>query len=271
MLASRYVQMSSDLFNLIITSSSNNKYVYLDITNSTSVKTVLDEYEPDIILNCSAFTNVDNAEINKSLAHSINVNGLENLIKFSNTNTKIIHISSDYIYDGFSGPYDENALPNPINYYGKTKHEADNILITALRKSLIFRINGLFSFSNHNNFFKWVFTELSNRNTINVVDDQISNPTFVDNLVNVINKSIILELTGIYNYGSNDFISRFNFALYVAEQFNFNRRLIKPIKTSELKQNAKRPLKTGLICDDIRQILDIELETIPFTLSKYPN
>ena len=78
MVASRYVEMSSDLFNLIITSSSNNKYVYLDITNSTSVKTVLDEYEPDIILNCSAFTNVDNDEINKSLAHSINVNGLEN-------------------------------------------------------------------------------------------------------------------------------------------------------------------------------------------------
>ena len=245
--------------------------IYLDITDSISVRSVLEEHKPDVIINCSAYTNVDKAETNRDLAHSINVDGVKNLIKFSSTNTKIVHISSDYIYDGLSGPYTETSLPSPLNYYGKTKHEADNILISSLRKCLIFRINGLFSFSSHNNFFKWVTNELSNNKFINVVNDQVSNPTFANNLVDVINKSIILDLTGIYNYGTNNYISRYDFALYIAEYFNYDSSLINPIKTNQLKQNAKRPLKTGLICDNIISALDIELETIPFILNKHPN
>ena len=271
MLGSSYINKSSELFDLIITSSSHSNYIYLDITDSHLVKTVLDKYNPNIILNCSAYTNVDKAETNKKLAHSINVNGLENLIKHSNVNTKIVHISTDYIYDGVSGPYFENSLPSPINYYGKTKHEADNILISCNRKSLIFRVNGLFSFSNHNNFFNWVFKSLKNNTKINVVDDQISNPTFVDDLVNIINKSILLDLTGIYNYGTNDFISRYEFAMYIAEYYNLNNNLINPIKTEKLKQISKRPLNSGLICDNIKKVLDIELETIPYILCKNPN
>ena len=271
MLGSSYVNISSDVFDLIITSSSNNEYIYLDITDSLSVKKVLEEYKPAVIINCSAYTNVDKSEENKNLAHSINVVGLENLIKQSDKNTKIIHISSDYIFDGESGPYDEDSLPSPVNYYGKTKHEADNILVSSVRKSLIFRISSLFSFSYHDNFFNWVYSSLKNNISINIVDDQISNPTFVNSLVDIINKSILLDLTGIYNYGSNDFISRYDFALFIADYFNFNNSLITPIKTHELQQVAKRPLKTGLICDNIQKTLDIELETIPFILYKYPN
>ena len=271
MLGSTYINMSSDLFDLVITSSSNDEHIYLDITDAVLVKAVLEKYKPDVILNCSAYTDVDKAEANKNIVHSVNVNGLENLIKYSDLNTKIVHISSDYIFNGVSGPYTENTFPYPINYYGKTKHEAENILISSVRESLIFRVGGLFSFSHHDNFFNWVYSELNNNNNFNVVDDQISNPTFVNNLVDVINKSIILNLAGIYNYGSNDFISRYDFAIYIADYFGFNKDLINPIKTHELNQDAKRPLKTGLICDKIQQVLDIELETIPFILYKYLN
>ena len=102
-------------------------------------------------------------------------------------------------------------------------------------------------------------------------DASTNKPTFANNLVDVINKSIILDLTGIYNYGTNNYISRYDFALYIAEYFNYDSSLINPIKTNQLKQNAKRPLKTGLICDNIISALDIELETIPFILNKHPN
>ena len=115
MLGSNYIKMSENIFDLTITSSSNNKYQLLDLTNSTEVKQILDNFNPDIIVNCSAYTDVDQAEKNKHLAHSINVDGLNNIIKYSNKHTKIIHISSDYIYDGRTAPYTEEDTPNPIN------------------------------------------------------------------------------------------------------------------------------------------------------------
>ena len=268
MLGSNYIKMSENIFDLTITSSSNNKYQLLDLTNSTEVKQILDNFNPDIIVNCSAYTDVDQAEKNKHLAHSINVDGLNNIIKYSNKNTKIIHISSDYIYDGRTAPYTEEDTPNPINYYGKTKHEADNMLISSLRDFLIFRVNGLFSFTNHNNFYNWVYTSLKNNIAINVVDDQISNPTYINSLVDIINNSILLDLSGVYNYGTQDFISRYDFANIIAEYFDFNKTLINPIKTKHLEQLANRPLNTGLDCEKIQKVLDMELETIPYILSR---
>ena len=92
MLGSTYINLSSDIFNLVTTSSSSNNHIYLDITDSISVRSVLEEYKPDVIINCSAYTNVDKAETNRDLAHSINVDGVKNLIKFSSTNTKIVHM-----------------------------------------------------------------------------------------------------------------------------------------------------------------------------------
>ena len=269
MLGSVYINKSSSIFDLIVTSSSNKDFIHLDITNASEVNEIISLYTPDIILNCSGFTNVDKAEENKKSAHAINVEGLNNLIKYSSTKTKIIHISSDYIYDGSAGPYSEDSLPSPLNYYGKTKHEADNILVSSLRDYLIFRVNGLFSYTKHDNFFNWVFNSLSKNIPINVVDDQISNPILVDRLVDVINESIMVNLSGVYNYGTNGFISRYDFAVEIADYFNFDTNLIKPIKSCDLKQKAKRPLHSGLVCDNIQKALAVELDTIPYILQRF--
>ena len=261
MLGENYIRMSSTFFNIIPTSSTNRNYEKLDITNSSDVSSIIMKHNPDIIINCSAYTAVDSAEKNKKEAYEINVVGLKNLIKHSLKNTKIIHISSDYVFDGITGDYNEDSLPNPLNYYGRTKLESENVLIGSLRNSLIFRINGLFDFNNKN-FLTWVYDNLKNKNSINVVDDQYSNPVFAETFVNVINHSIALDLTGLYHYGSKDKISRYEFALGIASHYNLDQTLIKPISTHELKQLADRPLNTNLICDKIKNTLDIELETL---------
>ena len=267
MLGSKYFSKSSKLFDLIATSSSNNYFQKLDITNSDCCEKIIKNFKPDVIVNCSAYTDVDSAEINKNATYNLNVNGMKNLIKHSSKNTKIVHISTDYIFDGSEKEYFESSLPCPLNYYGKTKLEAENILRSSNRKFLIFRINCLFDFDGIC-FYSWVIENLKNGTIINVVDDQISNPTFTDSLVDVINECIILESQGIFNYGTKDSISRYDFAKLIARKNNLNESLINQIKTSDLNQIAKRPMNSYLNCSKIEDFLDIDLLTIDSILEK---
>ena len=109
----------------------------LDITDLNDVENTIKEINPDIIINCAAYTDVDGSERNKNQARMVNVVGLQNLILASNSNTYFVHISSDYVFDGNAGPYSEDDHTFPINYYGKTKLEAENTLRGSRRKYLI--------------------------------------------------------------------------------------------------------------------------------------
>ena len=205
----------------------------------------------------------------------VNVAGLQNLIHASNNYTYFVHISSDYVFDGKSGPYTEEDHTYPINYYGKTKLESENILRGSRRKFLIIRPNVLYSenlFVNAN-FFSWIYKSLANNKPIFVVNDQISNPTYVTHLVDVIFLCIILNTEGIYHYGSDDFLSRYEFAIKIAEVFGFDKSLLSPINTKSLLKkvksyNAQRPLHSGLKVDKIEHELNISAYSSEFSLKK---
>ena len=260
-----------DLYNYKITSfSKKNGKNNLDITDSAKVKEVLEFIKPNFIVNCAAFTNVDKSEIDKKLTHRVNVHGLNNLIKYSSPKTKIIHISSDYVFDGTKGNYLENDITRPINYYGKTKLEAENILIGSNRPYTIFRPNVIFDFSS-NNFFTFIYNSLKNKQDINIVNDQISNPTYAPHFAKIIIESIILDVEGVFHFGSLDNISRYDFALKIANFYNFNIENIKPISSKLLGQNAERPLNTSLNCNKIINNFDIEILPISYYLEKNKN
>ncbi len=157
---------------------------------------------------------------------------------------KIIQISSDFIYDGIKGFYNEESLPNPINYYGKTKLEAENILLSSHKNFIIIRVSTLYS-NYANNFYKWVLTNLKKDNNIRIVDDQISNPCYALNLVNLIFDLILLDYNGKINFGSNNYLSRLEFALEIAELNGLNKDLILRSKTEDLNFISKRPLNTS--------------------------
>lgn len=245
--------------------SQNN--VEMDITNPKQIKSVLKSYTPDIVINCAAMTNVDLCESNHTAAWNINVNGLENIIKYTNKNTLIIQISTDYIFDGNEGPYIESDATYPINYYGKTKHAAENLLIGSRKKYLIFRPNVLFSTDlSYNNFFSWVFWSLSDKKEINVVTDQSSNPTWTGILCDAIRESIIFQSEGVYHYGSDNYLTRYEFAQEIANIFQLDNKLIHPIKTSELNQNAKRPMHSGLITNKIEEEIGVTIFSTSYCL-----
>jgi len=263
-----------NIFNVVSTSfnNKNRTFKFLDITNRNQVKNICDNFNPNVVVNCAAFTDVDLCENRKKLARMINVDGIENIIKSVKTSTKIIHISTDYVFNGLNGFYSENDLTYPINYYGKTKLESENILIGSGRPYVIFRPSVLYSSNlSQNNFFKWVYSSLKNNININVVDDQISSPTFISELVEAIFTSVIVDYQGLLHIGSNDSISRYDFAILVAKVFNFDDKLITKIKTSDLNQNASRPMNSSLNNTKIKDVLDLKLSNTDYYLNKIKN
>ena len=226
------------------------EYISCDIKRRDEIKKLIFDYCPDFIIHTAAFTNVDLSEKLREDAWRINVKGVEYISEAARAiDAHIIHISTDYIFDGKDGPYNENAIPNPLGYYGRTKLASENALRISNAFFTILRTNVLYgiALNSRPDFVRWVIDSLNNRENIRIVKDQINNPTFIDDLVQAINKIIEFRKTGIYNIGGIEFLTRYDFTLKIAEYFDLDQNLITAITTEELKQPARRPLKSGLI------------------------
>ncbi len=230
----------------------NDQYDYImcDISNREQIKKIIFDFYPDFIINTSAFTNVDLCETEREMAWKVNVKGIEHIADAARViDAHVIHFSTDYIFDGEKGPYSEKAKPNPVSYYGRTKFASENALSISGALNTTIRTNVLYgnSINSRPDFVRWVINSLTNEKTVKIVTDQINNPTFLDDLVQGINKIIEYKKTGVYNIGGKEFLSRFDFAMMIADFFHLDKSLISKITTGELNQPAKRPLKSGLI------------------------
>jgi dTDP-4-dehydrorhamnose reductase len=195
-------------------------------------------------------TNVDLCETNREMAWKTNVTAVENVTHAAKmTGARIIHFSTDYVFDGTNGPYAESDRPNPLSYYGRTKLASENLLTTAEIPHTIVRTMVLYGVGNgvKVNFALWLLKNLSEEKPIKVVDDQLGNPTLADDLAYAVLKIIELERTGMYHIAGHDIVSRYEFAVQFADIFGFDKKMITPVKTSSIKQAAPRPLKSGLI------------------------
>jgi len=229
----------------------------LDIRNQVALKEIINTTAPDILINLAAMTNVDACELNPKLAGEINVAGLQHIC--DSFKGKIIHLSTDYVFDGTSGPYKEDDPLNPISIYGKTKLASEHILLEKDIKNLVIRGNVLYDYSPHTSasFLNWVVSSLKNNQEIKVVEDQFNNPTWTRSMSDIIELSIENDLEGIIHWGDSVHISRYEFAKLIAKKFSLNDSLIKPVLTSQLNQPARRPLQSGLSTEKLVNMLDI--------------
>ena len=225
-------------------------YLTLDITNRKQVREAVGAVNPQVIINCAAMTNVDACEIEREAAWKINVGGVEHLIDAARkTGVMIVHVSSDYVFDGKTGPYGEEDKPEPLSYYGKTKLASENALRTSGLPCIVARTMVLYGFAEgvKANFALWLIKTLREGQTVRVVDDQIGNPTLVDDLAFGLIRGMELGKTGLYHLAGRDIQSRYEFAMTLARFFHLDAKLIHPINTAQLKQPAARPLKSGLL------------------------
>jgi len=273
-------------FNNTPVNLENTPVIQLDVTKYESCEQIL-KFHPDFIINATAISDVDYCEKFKEKAYSVNVLGVKNLVKIAKKlQCKLIQISTDGIFSGRNESYIEDDLPNPVNYYGQTKLESENE-VKNLSDHLICRTNLLYgyvsqtklnkrsNYSKPTNFVLWVLSELNKKNHIKIVNDQLSNPTLVDNLSKIIQLSLKKNLVGVFHTTDLTCISRFEFAKKIATKFGYSESLISPISSNELNQFAIRPSKTCLDCSKIQKnninlsSIDKSLDILFSTIKKY--
>lgn len=237
------------------------RFITLDLNSRKEIKEVCFSMQPQFIINTAAFTNVDQCETERKKAWTVNVSYVENLAHICRlTDSHLIHFSTDYVFDGVSGPYDETAIPHPLSYYGKTKLASENICLTSNITHSIIRTNVLYgaTLKLKSDFVLWVLEKLREQKPFFVVNDQFSNPTLIDDIALLTEKIIVTRKTGVFHSGGKEWVNRFQFAKTIAKVFKFDSQLMSEIATKELHQIAVRPLKAGLITLTTETSLDIK-------------
>ncbi|MFN5422460.1 MAG: SDR family oxidoreductase [bacterium] len=229
--------------------SEQMQYVTADITSINEVYQMVHAFSPDLIIHGAAMTQVDDCELNKALSYSINVDGTGLLIAAAEqVRSRFCYLSTDFVFDGYDGPYKEEDITSPINYYGKTKELAEQMVSTSKLSWSIARTVLLYGKSDHikrSNFIYWVKDNLEAGRKINVVNDQLRTPTYIPDFVDGILKIMELGAEGIYHISGEDQMSPFEMANAVADHLGLDKSLIHPVDASTFSQIGKRPLKTG--------------------------
>lgn len=230
----------------------------------------LSQIKPAIILNCGAYTAVDKAETEKDLAFTINHSAVELIAKYAQKNgTKLIHISTDYVFDGSSSiALDEEAVTNPINVYGASKREGEIACLKECEDAIIIRTSWVYS-KFGNNFVKTMQRLLQEKESISVVNDQKGSPTYAGDLAEVI-MSIVDSgkwTGGIYNYSNEGEISWYDFALSIKEFGEYNCDIL-GVSSSVYPSIAKRPAFSLLNKRKIKSVYGIEIPEYKDSLRK---
>ena len=228
-------------------------YHTLDVTNKHEVVDLFNNLQPEVVIHTAAMTQVDDCELNQDECKVANIEAVRNVVAgCKGINSNLIHLSTDFIFDGSDGPLAEDASPKPVNFYGETKLEAEKLIIAsgiswAIARTVL--VYGVVPGLSRSNIILWVKDSLENHKTINVVDDQWRTPTLAEDLAQgcwLIAKHMA---GGVFNISGKDMLTPYDMAQLVADHFHLNNKYIKRANSSTFSQPAKRPVKTGFIID----------------------
>jgi dTDP-4-dehydrorhamnose reductase len=239
-------------------------YVYepLDITNKSEVNAVFSRFKPDVVINTAAMTNVDACESKRDECWALNVTAVQNIVDVITENklsTHLIHLSTDFIFDGTKGSeYVETDIPNPLSYYALSKFESEKVLQKSTVKWAIARtiiVYGIVDNMSRSNIVLWAKDALTKGQKINVVDDQFRSPTLAEDLADGCILIAEKGATGIYHLSGKETMSILELVYKVADYWKLDKSLITPSKSNTLNQPAKRPPYTGFIIDKAKRDL----------------
>lgn len=220
-----------------------------DITSVDSISEAIGKEEYNTIINCAAFTDVDKAEKERLTAYNVNSYGPMNLAKIFEG--KIVHISSDYIFDGDNGPYKEDDIAHPQNAYGFSKYLGEVALRRFMERVLIIRTTVLYDNSLKANFVSSVYEQLKDGKQVKVPKSIIGNPTNVEHLTLGILDAVEKDITGVLNISGKTRMSRYETAIEIARFFDFD---TKNVSDSPAWGDAKRPEKAGFVLDKAKEL-----------------
>jgi dTDP-4-dehydrorhamnose reductase len=244
------------------------QYRPLDVTNRTAVLDFMAEYRPDCLIHTAAMTQVDDCEKDPQACRLNNQEAVRIVAGACKPwGTHLVHLSTDFIFDGRSGPYLEEDQPNPLSVYGQSKAAAEEIIMkysgpwSIVRTVLVY---GLASDISRSNIVLWVKKSLEEGRQIRIVSDQFRTPTLAEDLAEGCVAVALRKATGIYHLSGGEYMSVLEMARRIARYFHLNEKLIEPTTTTALGQPAARPLFSGFIIDKARR----ELNYAPHTLEE---
>ena len=233
----------------------------MDITNPEDIERVFAAFKPTHVINTAAQTNVDicEDEAQKEACYLQNALAVKYLAEACEKHdAHLTHVSTDFIFDGENGPYDEEAQAKPVNYYGETKLAGEEFVKQSKARWAIARtivVYGIVHDYGRSNLVLWVKESLENQKTIQVVNDQFRSPTLAEDLAMGCWQIVEKDATGIFNLSGPDFLTPYEMALQVADYFQLDKSYIKEASAANFVQPAKRPPRTGFIIDKARKEL----------------
>lgn len=259
--------LQNDSVELIATARGANRYpikkgytyVSMDVTDVRNVMDVVTLHQPDTIIHTAAMTNVDTCESDKEGAEMLNVDAVEYIVEAANeVGAHLIHLSTDFIFNGEAGPYTEDAEPDPVSYYGETKLAAENMVKNQCNKWSIARtilVYGIVHDMSRSNIVLWAKGALEKGQPINVVNDQVRSPTLAEDLAMGCKLIEEKQAEGIFNISGKDQMSIVEIVERVADYFQLDKSIIKQVSSKTLNQAAMRPPITGFDLTKSREIL----------------
>lgn len=273
LLGSKVVKLAEQSFEVIPTHNTRSSFknsFKMDITNSAEVLQVFGKTKPDVVIHIAAETRVDQCEKNKQEALKVNAEGTKNVVMACEVNAKLIYVSTDYVFDGEKGLYVESDRPNPLNYYGWTKLKGEEFVKENCQDYVIARTSVLYGWHSwKTNFLLWLIGSLKRGEQITVVDDHYNSPTLADNLAEILLEIVETDSKGIFHTAGKERISRYEFAVKIAQNFDLDTNMIRPIQMDELKMwIAKRPRDSSLCTNKAQKQLKTKFLNVQESLKR---
>lgn len=263
LLGSKFRYIAGNEYEIVTTHHKNpgENSVSFDITDENDVMDKITSLNPDAVIHAAALTNVDYCEDHPEEAWNVNAKGTDNIAKAcEKIDSKLIYVSTDFVFDGERGMYSEEDKTNPLGYYASTKLEGEEFIRQHDDLDYaVTRVSVLYGWHTRINFVTWVIDELKHGNEINIVTDQYNSPTLADNAAEAMLKIFEKDKTGIYHTVGDERINRFDFAQNIAKVFDLDSSLINPTKSTNFVQKAKRPKDSSLNVEKARKDLGIKM------------
>jgi len=254
-----------DLKPSIFGKSSPIQVKQMDLNDVEALRAYINMKRPASIIHTAAYTNVDRAEDNQDIAFAVNAQVPKALARICmESDIPLVHISTDYVFNGEAGPYSENDSCDARGKYAESKLAGETAVLESGAKSVVIRPNVMYGNGKQltSSFVEWLLNELRNERSVRIVDDQYNNPTYARRLASVIRIALDQKAWGVWHFGSKEVVSRYTFALKIADTFGLSSALIDAISTVDLNQRAPRPMRSGLICEKLKKELNIPILSI---------
>jgi dTDP-4-dehydrorhamnose reductase len=236
-------------------------YESMDFTDPFNVHDVFEEHKPDAVIHAGAMGKPDECEQNQWLAYTVNTEGtITLLLNAEEHKSFFLFISTDFVFDGERGMYGEDDIPAPVNFYGKSKLEAEEAVKEYEYEWAIARTVLVYGKPQlgRSNLLTIVKEKLEKGEAYNVLDDQVRTPTYVEDLARGIVTMIEKNATGIYHLSGEDILTPYQMAIKTADYLGLDPSLVKRVTAAEFSQSAKRPLRTGFVIDKAKKDLGFQ-------------